>query len=143
MDQQPSNQNQTNKEAQSNKNKEQTKNKPSTKITDITGNEFDEYDPVDDLLPDLGNLTVDEILTRDDPPKELYLRDDDTKDSENIEIPDDVDEDTVYMIHYGDRIDELNEDDKNFDIYRHFGVPSDLNDEDSKTWLEAQIPDRG
>jgi hypothetical protein len=89
-----------------------------------------------DYMPNLENLSIDDILSQDDPPKELYLCDDEVVDEE--EIPDDVDKDTAWMIWYND-----NADAEDFDIYEHFGIPDDIDSDEADALLEAAIPDRG
>lgn len=88
-----------------------------------------------DEIPDLGGLTIDDILSQDDPPKELYLGDEEVGDEK--ELPDDVDKDTCWMVQYNQ------EEDDYFDIYEHFGIPSDVEDYVAEALLEAAIPDRG
>jgi hypothetical protein len=90
----------------------------------------------DDGMPNLEDLTIDDILSQDDPPKELYLSEDTT--NEEKEIPDDVDRDTAWLIYYNDRSDS-----EDFNIYEHFGIPGDLDDHLAEALFEAAIPDRG
>lgn len=119
---------------------------PDLRFYDPNGHETLEYyhDCIEHDLPDLGNLTIDDILTQDDPPKELYLNTDDTNEQNQTEseITDDIDESTVHMIYYGDEVDEENEILEQFSIYDHFGIPNDISDMEADAWLEAAIPDR-
>jgi hypothetical protein len=88
-----------------------------------------------DDMPNLEGLTIDDILSQDDPPRDLYLCDEKLVDEK--EVTDDVDEDTFWMIQYNE------EDDDFFDIYQHFGIPDDLDDDEAEAMLDAAIPDRG
>lgn len=124
---------------------------PNKRIYDSNGIEIyeDDYDltsaEIQEILG-LDSLEISEILTRDDPPEDLlYL--DQSHFQEVREIPDDVDEDTAWMLYYGDEIDEFNEYwnelGEGFSIYEHFGIYSDISDGEAEARLEAAIPDRG
>jgi hypothetical protein len=103
--------------------------------------DFDDSDDSDTIQTN-ETLNIHEILAQDDPPKDLYLGQED----QSQEIADDVDEDTAWMLYYGDEIDQWNEycDEAtaSFNIYDHFGIPSDLNTSEAEAALEAAIPDR-
>jgi hypothetical protein len=92
-----------------------------------TENEW--YD--DNYYPNLGKLTIDDILTQDDPPKELYLTSDLLEYAEEEYILEMLFEEDYYR-----SIDEIN---ASFDIYAHFGIYDDDSDYDKEGLLEAAI----
>lgn len=87
-----------------------------------------DHEYYDDYYPDLGNLTIDDILTQDDPPKELYLR---------CDLLDFTEEEYILDMLFEDEctIDIYNE----FNIYHHFGIYDDNSDEDKDARLEAAV----
>jgi hypothetical protein len=112
---------------------------------EVSDDEIDLTDQQVDTIPNFDSVAISEILTQDDPPQELYLLDD-AQLNEILDDVDDLDEDTAWMLYYGDDIDKFNEycDEaaENFCIYEHFGIPSDVDKDEAEALLEAAIPDR-
>lgn len=110
---------------------------PDMKFYDAHGQEFSENvgDNHNDELHDFQGLNIDDILIQDDPPKEMYLNDDKFDEREILE---DIEGEIEWMTYYNDHAYA-----EDFNIYEHFGIPSDVSDDVAEAMLEAAIPDRG
>jgi hypothetical protein len=85
----------------------------------------------DNYYPNLGKLTIDDILTQDDPPKELYLM---------CDLLEYVEEEYILeMLFKEEYFDTLHEIETSFDIYQHFGIYDDDSDCDREALLEAAM----
>lgn len=92
----------------------------------------DEYENYhDNYYPDLGKLTVDDILLQDDPPKELYL---------GYEFFDFTEEEYILSFLFEEEYwEEFWKQSKNFNIYKHFSIESDISDNEAEGLLEAAM----
>lgn len=85
----------------------------------------------DNYYPNLGKLTIDDILTQDDPPKELYLM---------CDLLEYIEEEYILeMLFEEEYFDSIHEINASFDIYEHFGIYDDDSDYDREALLEAAM----
>jgi hypothetical protein len=96
---------------------------------------------IDDILS-LDSVEISEILTQDDPPKDLYL----ANEVEFRELPDEIDENTAWMIYYGEGINEFTEHwaecMEGFSLYEYFGIPNDTESDGAEDLPEATTPNK-
>lgn len=85
----------------------------------------------DNYYPNLGNLTIDDILTQDDPPKELYLM---------CDLLEYIEEEYILeMLFEEEYFYSLYEIETSFDIYQYFEIDDDISNCEREGSLEAAM----